>query len=101
MTTATNLDLFTQPTPSTPAAKWARWISTPEGQALFAEIERRALAEWHRGAQRVEVNRIVADLRAERRVSIDNSIRSCISDALVERYPVLDPLIERRRRRSA
>jgi hypothetical protein len=99
--TATNLDLFTQPTPSTPAAKWARWISTPEGQALFAEIERRALADWHRGAQRVEVNRIVADLRGERRVSIDNSLRSFISRALIAKWPVLTPLIEVRRQRSA
>ena len=98
--TATNLDLFTQPRPSSPAAKWFRWIATPAGQELFAELERRALACWHRGDTRLEINRLVADLRAERRVSLDNSIRSCISDALVERWPVLNALIERRKRRG-
>jgi hypothetical protein len=97
--TATNLDLFTQPKPSSPAAKWERWIGTPEGRELFAELERRALACWHRGDTRVEINRLVADVRAERRVSIDNSIRAEISRALVSRWPVLAGLIETRRRR--
>ena len=98
--TTTQLDVFTQPKPSSPAAKWARWITTPEGRELYAEIERRALACWHRGDRRVEVNRLVADVRSERHVRIDNSIRSLLADALVRAYPVLEPLIERLKRRA-
>lgn len=98
--TTVNLDLFTQPKPSTPSAKWTRWIATDQGRALFAEIEARALASWHRGDARIEVNRIVADIRAERRVSLDNSLRAPIADELVRRWPSLATLIERRRRRS-
>ena len=101
MTTATNLDLFTQPKPSSPAAKWVRWIATPEGRELFAEIERIALARWHNLDTRIEVNAIVSMVRrGPPPVSIDNSLRSFISRALIAKWPVLTPLIEVRRQRS-
>lgn len=98
---AVNLDLFIQPRPSSPEAKWARWITTEEGRALYAEIESRALAAWQAGEKRVEVNAIVAQVRHDRKVSIDNSLRSLIARKLVKDWPVLEPLVELRRRRSA
>ena len=100
MTTATNLDLFTHPKPSSPAAKWARWIVKPEAAIVLSEIERRALASWRNGDRRVEVNGIVADVRRDLKVRMDNSLRAIIARRLVEVYPVLEPLIERRRQRS-
>ena len=98
---AVNLDLFTRPKPSDPDSKWARWIAKPESRAVLEEIERRALAAWHNGDQRVEVNGIVADVRRDLKVSVDNSLRSILARRLVERYPVLEPLIELRARKAA
>jgi len=99
--TVTQLDVFTQPKPSSPEAKWARWIARPTSWPVVAEIERRALACWQNGDRRVEINRIVADVRRDLGVSVDNSLRAILARRLVEKHPQLDALIERRRRRSA
>lgn len=98
--TATQLDVFTQPQPSSPEAKWARWIAKPESWPVVAEIERRALACANRGDTRIELNRIVADVRADLGVSIDNSLRAILARRLVEKHPQLDTLIERRKRKA-
>ena len=95
MTTASNLDLFTQPKPWSPGEKWARWIATVHGVELYQEIERRVLACANSGDHRIEVNRIVADVRrGPPPESIDNSIRSYVSRALIQAHPFLALTIE-------
>jgi hypothetical protein len=93
--TATQLDVFTHPTPSSPAAKFARWIATARGVELYREIERRVLACANAGEARIEVNRITADVRrGPPPEGIDNSIRSRISRQLIADHPHLAGKIE-------
>jgi hypothetical protein len=80
------------------ADRYHRWrMAHPE---LFAEIERRVLACARRGDRRIEVNRIVSEVRADLKVKLDNSARAPLADELVARHGFLDGKIERRRRRS-
>lgn len=82
------------------ADRYARWRAA-HGQ-LFAQIEQRVLACSARGDQRIEINRIVADLRHEGagKIRLDNSLRAPLSAELVRRHPFLTDKIKRKPRRS-
>jgi hypothetical protein len=81
-------------------ARYLTWRRSLAGVAAFGEIERRALAAAQAGAGRIEVNRLVAEIRAERRERINNSFRALISRDLRDAHPALRPLIEVRERRA-
>lgn len=70
------------------AERYATWRKTPEGIWLYAEIERRALALSNSGVARIEINRLFADLRAEKRVALNNDYRSPMARELVFRHPL-------------
>jgi hypothetical protein len=95
--TVTQPSLFDPPPRKkvSPGEKWARWIATERGVELYREIERRVLACANSGDYRIEVNRIVADVRrGPPPEGIDNSIRSYISRELIAGHPFLAEKIE-------
>ena len=78
--------------------RYLKWrAANPE---IVREVIRRAVARANNGARRIEVNDLVADVRKDWKVRIDNSFRSRISDDAVAQYPFLDGLIERRQRKA-
>lgn len=82
------------------ARLFARWRARDAGVRVLGEIERRVLARANRGDRRIEVNDVVADIRKDWQVAVNNDLRSAISRWLVERHPFLDPLIKRRANRG-
>lgn len=81
---------------SAPVERFTKWARTPDGAAVVAEVRRRALAQASNGARRIEVNLIVADVRRELRMTVNNSHRAPLARYLVARDAHLGPLIERR-----
>lgn len=61
-------------------------------------IEQRALALAAGGAERISIKTLIEYVRAETKLTINNSESSFIVDELVARNPHLEPLIERRAR---
>ena len=84
----------------THAGAYAAWRKTPDGMRIFLEVERRVVARSNAGEQRIETNDIVADLRRDWKVGIDNDHRAYLSDELITRHPELHTKIKRRRRRA-
>jgi hypothetical protein len=68
---------------------------------VWREIASRALGAVERaGERRISTKRLVEEVRARLKVKVNNSWTSFIADELVQRYPPLDAVIERRARKS-
>ena len=88
------------PVRGTIAERYAHWRATEFGAEAFAELERRALRLAQASDDRIEINRLVAELRQTRHRQINNSYRALLARELRDRHPRLKPLIEIRQRRA-
>lgn len=115
-------DLFSQPPePSAPSSNPA-WLVAPlspiehefqrfhaQNPAVYAALERMALAAAARGEQRTSIAKLVEDIRYELRLQtektdaflINNSFRALYARLLIHRHPALGALLETRQRREA
>lgn len=107
----TEFDLFNPP-PSGPAATipspksgtraayWV-WRKTDDGVMVWRWILERVNAAFMAGEKRASPRTLVADCREALRVKVNDHFSAFVADELVERYPELKPIIERRKRRLA
>lgn len=87
------------PKPRDYAKKWRTWVdANPHAASVIRD---RAYLLLMDGAERIEVNKIFADVRAELRVSLNHSLRAACADWLIAQEPRLAGVIERRRRTTA
>lgn len=86
------------PVPGTIAERYARWRETPDGLVAFQAIRELALAAAARGDRRIGVKHLAEDVRAQRRIRINNSVVALIARELKEREPRLRDRIELRER---
>ena len=82
------------PIAGTIAGRYATWRASAEGRVAFAEIERRVMAAVAAGARRVEVNLVVAAVRRDLRLHINNDHRALLARELRARHPaaLTDPI---------
>lgn len=80
-------------------AYWA-WRRTEDGLVAWGGIQRTVLGLVASGASRISINAVVEQVRSNTGLRINNTWRAYIADELIERYPTLKPLIERRKRKN-
>lgn len=85
---------------NTREAYWA-WRKTEDGKKAWAGIRDMALGSLKAGESRISAKSLVELERGAEAIEINNTYTAYVADELVERYPALLPLIERRRRKKA
>lgn len=75
--------------------RYQRWRGTPEGQVVYATIEREALRMQRIGFAVIRVKAIAEDLRKVK-MSLNNTFLSPLARELFDKHEALRPLIELR-----
>lgn len=75
--------------------RYARWRQTPDGQVVYATIEREALRMQRIGFAAIRVKAIAEDLRKVK-MSLNNTFLSPLARELFDKHEALRPLIELR-----
>jgi hypothetical protein len=79
---------------------YVRWRGTEQGDLAWRWIVGQALLAAEQGKQRVSPRTLVARCRDALHVKINDHYSAWIADDLVTAFPILRPIIERRRRRK-
>ena len=80
---------------------YLQWRDTPEGGKAYGLVAHGALTEFRSGAERISIKRLCEQVRHLHHIEVNNTHASWIADSLIDDYPQLKGVIERRARKKA